>query len=137
MVAHLPKDHPPAANELVSAEDPAREPLIFFPARDMPGFVAEIRPIFHGMPFPRVRTRVVHQETALGFVAAGVAFTLLPEAVTSCVPSSVRVARIDSCSTTVMYVAEPRTLTPAARLFRRALFGATAAVSASSSASSA
>ncbi|MFF0085893.1 LysR family transcriptional regulator [Streptomyces canus] len=129
IVACLPKDHLLAANEFVSAEDLAREPLIFFPTRDMPGFVAEIRPIFEGMPFPSVRTRVVHQETALGFVAAGVGFTLLPESVTSFMPASVRVARIDSRPTTVMYVAEPRTLSPAARLFRRALFEAAAAVS--------
>lgn len=114
----------------------AREPLIFFPATDMPGLVAEIRPIFNGMPFPQVRTRVVRQETALGFVAAGMGFTLLPEWVTSFMPSSVRVARIDSCTTTVMYVAEPRTLTAAARLLRRALFEAAAAASAASSASS-
>lgn len=52
------------------------------------------RSIFNGMPFPRVRTRVVHQETALGFIAAGVGFTLLPESVSSLMPSSVRVARI-------------------------------------------
>lgn len=134
IVACLPEDHPLAANESVSAADLSREAMIFFPARDMSGFVAEIRPIFDGIPFPRVRTRVVHQETALGFVAAGVGFTLLPESVSSFMPSSVRVVRIDSHPTTVMYVAEPRTLTPAARLFRRNLFDAAAVVSASTSA---
>lgn len=130
IVACLPEDHPLTANDLVSAADLSREPMISFPARDMPGFVAEIRPIFDGVPLPRVRTRVVHQETALGFVSAGVGFTLLPESVSSFMPSSVRVVRIDSHPTTVMYVVEPRTLSPAGRLFRRTLVEAAAVVSA-------
>lgn len=122
IVACLPEDHPLADRVAVSAEELAREPLVFFPAKDMPGFVAEIRPIFAGLPFPPVRTRVIHQETALGFVAAGVGYTLLPESVLSAAPSSVRVVAIDSKPTTTMFLAHPPgSLTPAAQLFRRAL----------------
>lgn len=126
IVACLPGDHPLAERGTITAEELAREPMIFFPARDMPGYVAEIRPIFKDMPFPRVRARVVHQETALGFVAAGVGFTLLPESVSSFMPESVRVARIDSRPTTVMYAVQPATFTPAAQLFQDALLEAAA-----------
>lgn len=117
IVACLPEDHPLAGQESVSAEELAAEPMIFFPGRDMPGFVAEIRPVFDGLEFPQVRARVVHQETALGFVAAGVGFTLLPESVSSFRPTAVSVARIDERPTTTMFIVEPATLTPAARLF--------------------
>jgi DNA-binding transcriptional LysR family regulator len=115
------EDHPLAGREAVSADELAAEPMIFFPGRDMPGFVAEIRPIFDGLDFPQVRARVVHQETALGFVAAGVGFTLLPESVSSFMPAAVSVVRIDTRPTTTMFIVEPATLTPAARLFGEAL----------------
>lgn len=121
IVACLPHDHPLAHRAAVTAAELANEPLIFFPGRDMPGFVAEIRPIFDGTTFPQVRTRVVHQETALGFVAAGVGYTLLPESVSSFMPAAVTVARIESRPTTTMYVVEPATPTPAARVFKDAL----------------
>ncbi|GIM67098.1 LysR family transcriptional regulator [Planomonospora venezuelensis] len=121
IVACLSEDHPLAGREAVSADELAAEPMIFFPGRDMPGFVAEIRPIFDGLDFPQVRARVVHQETALGFVAAGVGFTLLPESVSSFMPAAVSVVRIDTRPTTTMFIVEPATLTPAARLFGEAL----------------
>jgi DNA-binding transcriptional LysR family regulator len=122
LVACLPAGHPLADKAFVTAEELTREPLIFFPARDMPGFVAEIRPIFADVPFPRVRTRVIHQETALGFVAAGMGFTVLPESVSTFTPAAVRVTRIESRPATVMCIARPDSpLSPAAELFRRAL----------------
>lgn len=121
IVACLPDDHPLAGNAYVTARELEGEPLIFFPGRDMPGFVAEVRPIFDGLRFPQVRTRVVHQETALGFVAAGVGFTLLPESVSSFRPAGVSVAYIESRPMTAMYVVDVRTPTPAARLFKNAL----------------
>lgn len=121
LVACLPVDHPLAADE-VSPQALATEPMIFFPARDMPGFVAEIRPVFAGLSFPHIRTRVVHQETALGFVAAGTGFTVLPESVSSFRPAAVHVARITGDPTTVMCLALPDgELSPAAERFREAL----------------
>jgi DNA-binding transcriptional LysR family regulator len=121
IVACLPDDHPLARKTAVTAAELADQPMIFFPGRDMPGFVAEIRPIFEGTPFPQVRTRVVHQETALGFVAAGVGYTLLPESVSTFMPAAVTVARIASRPMTTMYVVEPTTPTPAALVFKEAL----------------
>lgn len=130
IVACLPDDHPLAGRPTVTAAALADEPMIFFPGREMPGFVAEIRPIFEGTTFPQVRTRVVHQETALGFVAAGVGFTLLPESVSSFMPAAVSVARIESRPLTSMYVVEPTNPTPAARLFKKALVTISAAMKA-------
>lgn len=124
IVACVPGDHLLAAKDVVTAEDLSGEEMIFFPARDIPGFVAEIRPIFNHTTFPRIRAHVVHQETALGFVAAGMGFTLLPESVGGFVPAAVRVVPIDSRPTTVMCVVAPSELAPAAELFRRALVAA-------------
>ncbi|MFM9371936.1 LysR family transcriptional regulator [Streptomyces sp. Da 82-17] len=122
LVACLPADHALSAEAEVSPQALADEPMIFFPARDMPGYVSEIRPVFAGLPFPRVRTRVVHQETALGFVAAGMGFTVLPESVSSFRPAAVHVARITGDPKTVMCAAFPDTeLSPAAERFREAL----------------
>jgi DNA-binding transcriptional LysR family regulator len=125
LVACLPSDHWLAAQVEVSPADLCREPMIFFPARDMPGFVSEIRPVFSGLPFPSIRARVVHQETALGFVAAGMGFTVLPESVSTFKPAAVHVAHIAGDHRTVVCVALPdRELTPAAKLFRAALMQA-------------
>jgi len=122
IVACVPGDHSLARKDVVTPEELSAEEMIFFPARDIPGFVAEIRPIFADRMFPRIRARVVHQETALGFVAAGMGFTLLPDSVASFVPGAVRVVRIDSRPKTVMCIARAPQLTPAAELFREALF---------------
>jgi DNA-binding transcriptional LysR family regulator len=121
IVACLPSDHPLAALPTVTAEQLATEPMIFFPTREMSGYIAEIRPIFVDLPFPQIVMRVVHQETALGFVAADVGFTLLPRSVSTFMPASVSAVRIDTAPTTTMYIAEPPTLIPAALLFRDAL----------------
>ena len=122
IVACVPGDHSLAGKDVVTPEELSAEEMIFFPARDIPGFVAEIRPIFADLMFPRIRARVVHQETALGFVAAGMGFTLLPDSVASFVPGAVRVVRIDSRPKTVMCIARAPQLTPAAELFREVLF---------------
>ena len=124
IVACFPSDHALAEKDVVTPAELSAEELIFFPARDIPGFVAEVRPIFDGLTFPRVRARVVHQETALGFVAAGMGFTLLPDSVTAFMPAAVRVVRIVSRPKTVMCIVKASRPTPAAELFRLALLDA-------------
>lgn len=134
LVVCLPSDHSLAVRDEVSARDLCDQPMIFFSARDMPGFVAEVRPVFSGLPFPPVRARVVHQETALGFVAAGVGFTVLPESVSLFKPAAVHVARLASRPPTVMCVARPPAAeVPAASAFRDALVAAAQEVTASGS----
>lgn len=125
IVACVPADHHLAARDQVTGEDLSVEPMIYFPATAMPGYLAEIRPIFKGYDFPPVRHRVVHQETALGFVAAGVGFTLLPQSVSGFLPADVAVIPVASAPTTCMWIAHPRGgLGPGAKRFREVLLSA-------------
>ncbi|GAA0528554.1 LysR family transcriptional regulator [Saccharopolyspora subtropica] len=114
LVACVPSDHRLASYPEVTPEDLASEPMIGFPSRDMPGFTAQLRSIFRSpVPFPRVTHRVVHQETALGFVAGGLGFTVLPESVSRFKPDAVQVVPISSRPTTTMKVAAPPEGAPA------------------------
>ena len=122
LVACLPADSELARRGVLTPEDLCREPMISFPSGDMPGYVDEIRPIFAGLPFPPVRARVVHQETALGFVAAGLGFTVLPESVSTFKPAAVAVAEIAGDHLTTVRAAWPTSgLTPVAASFLAAL----------------
>ncbi|QIZ37465.1 LysR family transcriptional regulator [Saccharopolyspora sp. ASAGF58] len=114
LVACLPSDHRLASYAEVTPEELAGEPMISFPPREMPGFVAQLQLIFSSpVPFPRVTHRVVHQETALGFVAGGLGFTVLPESVSRFKPDAVQVVPISSRPTTTMMVAAPPEGSPA------------------------
>ncbi len=118
IVACLPSDHALAAAEELRAEELSSEPLIFFPEREMPGYAAEIRPLFQGLRFPQVYTRIVQQETALGFVAAGLGYTLLPASVTAFAPRQVALRPIAGRPQTGVYAALPgQRLSPAAERF--------------------
>jgi DNA-binding transcriptional LysR family regulator len=108
LVACLPADHWLASRAEVTPEELAGEPMIGFPPREMPGFVAQLQSIFSlSASFPKVTHRVVHQETALGFVAGGLGFTVLPESVSRFKPDAVEVVPISSRPITTMMVAAP------------------------------
>lgn len=108
LVACLPSDHHLATASEITPAELAGEPMISFPSREMPGFVKQLESIFQGpVPFPRVTHRVVHQETALGFVAGGLGFTVLPQSVSRFKPDAVHVVPIASCPSTTMMVATP------------------------------
>jgi DNA-binding transcriptional LysR family regulator len=82
LVAVLPETHPLAASHEVRPEDLAGEPMILFPYRLMPGFVARVLQLFEGLETsPRVVQQAVHQETVLGLVAAGLGGSVLPDSV--------------------------------------------------------
>jgi len=53
----------------------------------------------------RVVEEVVHQETALGFVAAGVGISILPESVRQLVPPSIAVVPLAGSPTTRLLAA--------------------------------
>lgn len=107
LVACLPSDHRLATAAEVTPQQLAGEPMISFPAREMPGFVPQLWSIFSDpVPFPKVTHRVVHQETALGFVAGGLGFTVLPESVSRFKPDAVRVVPISSRPATTMMIAQ-------------------------------
>lgn len=128
LVACVPRDHPLAAQDTVSAAELSHLPLIFFRARDVSGFAAEFIEVFAGHRFPRVHTQVVHQETALGFIAAGTGFTLLPESVSTFIPAAVRVVRLDTPARTTMRMAlPPGSGAPAAHAFEQSLMESAAA----------
>lgn len=128
LVACLPADHALASVREATPDQLSREPMIGFPSRDMPGFVSQLRLIFRDpLPFPKVTHRVIHQETALGFVAAGMGFTILPESVSQFKPQAVQVVQISSRPQTSMMIAErsdSSTTHAAADAFRRCLHAA-------------
>lgn len=122
IVACLPRDHWLADADEVSARQLAQEHLIFFPPREMPGYAAEIRPLFSSTGFPPVYARIIQQETALGFVSAGLGYTLLPASVSAFAPPTVHLAYIEEQPMTSIYAAfGAEAASGAAQLFRKVL----------------
>lgn len=82
LVAVLPEAHPLASCCEVDIDDLAGEPMILFPYRLMPGFVARVPRLFGGLhAAPQVVQQAIHQETVLGLVAAGIGGSILPDSV--------------------------------------------------------
>jgi DNA-binding transcriptional LysR family regulator len=82
LVVVLPETHRLAAAEEVRPKDLEGEPMILFPYRLMPGFVARVLRLFDSLPTPPlVVQQAIHQETVLGLVAAGLGISVLPESV--------------------------------------------------------
>ena len=82
LVLVLPETHRLAAVKEVRPEDLEGEPMILFPYRLMPGFVARVLRLFDSLPSPpMVVQQAIHQETVLGLVAAGLGVSVLPESV--------------------------------------------------------
>lgn len=90
LVACLHADHPLAQRHEVSAEEIIDVPMITYPRSLMPGYVDRVAAVLDEAPGTvRVVEEVVHQETALGFVAAGVGTSILPESVRYLLPPSI------------------------------------------------
>lgn len=90
LVACLPADHPLAAKQEVAASDIAAVPMISYPRALMPGYVDRVTEVLGAAAASvQVAEEVVHQETALGFVAAGVGTSILPESVRHLIPPSI------------------------------------------------
>lgn len=89
LVVCLASDHPLAGRRRLDPADLADESMIAYPRRLMPGYVDLVREVFARGRMPRTVQKVVHQETALGFVAAGEGFTVLPESVRELLPGSI------------------------------------------------
>lgn len=105
LVACLPVGHPLAARVEVTAEDLIDVPLIAYPRGLMPGYVDRVNAVLAPAGTPRIAETVVHQETALGFVAAGVGASILPESVRQLVPPSIAVVPIAGSPTTRLLAA--------------------------------
>ena len=91
LVACLPSSHPLAGRETIEPADLLDDALIGYPRHLMPGYVDLVHAVF-GAHAGRVRHahRVVHQETALGFIAAGEGVGILPAGVRDQLPAAVR-----------------------------------------------
>lgn len=92
LVACLPSGHALSQADVVSADALSDVPMISYPQTLMPGYVERIEEVFAASGRrANVVQEVVHQETALGFVAAGLGMTVLPESVRDLVPPSISV----------------------------------------------
>lgn len=101
LVACLPVDHPLAHRDAVTPQEISEVPMISYPESLMPGYVERIAGVLAGAGCrPNIVEEVVHQETALGFVAAGVGTSILPESVRQLVPRSIAIVPLTGSPTT-------------------------------------
>lgn len=110
LVLCVPIGHPLAQRDEVTAEEVSSVPLIAYPRSLMPGFVDRVHEVLGlGAGGLRIAEEVVHQETALGFVAAGVGGSILPESVRQLVPPSIAVVPLAGSPTTRLLAARRAT----------------------------
>lgn len=107
LVACLPVTHPLAGRAEVTAAEIIQVPMITYPRSLMPGYVDRVTEVLGAAGVPRVIEEVVHQETALGFVAAGLGTSILPESVRQLVPPSIATVPLAGSPTTRLLAAYP------------------------------
>lgn len=118
LLAVLPEGHPLATNQEISPNQLRDEPMILFPYQLMPGFVTRVTALFHDEGIaPKVAHRIVHQETVLGLVAAGLGISVLPESVRRFQMPGVITLPMAGRPTTDLYSAHTGTPSPAAAEF--------------------
>lgn len=106
LVMCVPTSHPLASRAEVTAAEILEVPMIAYPRSLMPGYVDRVHEVLGITPgSARVAEEVVHQETALGFVAAGVGASILPESVRQLVPPSIAVIPLAGSPTTRLMAA--------------------------------
>jgi len=105
LVACLPAGHPLADRSEATFQEVVDEPMIAYPRALMPGYVDRVTELLAEAGRMRVVEEVVHQETALGFVAAGVGISILPESVRQLVPPSIAVVPLAGSPTTRLHAA--------------------------------
>lgn len=82
LVAVLPTNDPLAAESSVMPSSFHEKAVVLFPFELMPGFVSAVMSWLGGaQAIPRIVQSVIHQETVLGLVAAGVGASILPASV--------------------------------------------------------
>lgn len=122
LVAVLPEAHPLASHAEILPNDLSGEPMILFPYRLMPGFVARVLELFEGLQAPpRVAQQAIHQETVLGLVAAGIGASILPESVRRFQMPGVVTRPITGRPQTALYAARGATNLPTVDEFMRCL----------------
>ncbi|MFC9354544.1 LysR substrate-binding domain-containing protein [Arthrobacter sp. NPDC057013] len=114
LVVVLPETHRLAAAKEVRPADLEGEPMILFPYRLMPGFVARVLRLFESLPTPPVVVQqAIHQETVLGLVAAGLGISILPESVQRFEMPGVTTRRLVGRPQTELHVARGSGRSPA------------------------
>jgi DNA-binding transcriptional LysR family regulator len=108
LVVVLPESHHLTAREEIRPQDLEGEPMILFPYRLMPGFVARVLRLFEPLETPpAVAQQAIHQETVLGLVAAGLGISVLPESVQRFQMPGVTTRRLAGRPQTELHVARP------------------------------
>ncbi|WP_053351273.1 LysR family transcriptional regulator [Leucobacter musarum] len=106
LVACLPRTHPLASAQEVTAHDISAVPMITYPRAMMSGFVDRVTQVLgEAGSVARVAEEVVHQETAIGFVAAGVGTSILPESIGQLVPPTIVTVPLAGSPTTQLLAA--------------------------------
>ncbi|GAA1231570.1 DNA-binding transcriptional LysR family regulator [Microbacterium phyllosphaerae] len=106
LVMCVPVTHGLASRAEVTAAEILEVPMIAYPRSVMPGYVDRVHEVLGITPGAmRIAEEVVHQETALGFVAAGVGASILPESVRQLVPPSIAVIPLAGSPTTRLMAA--------------------------------
>src|SRR6478735_3272057 len=114
LVVVLPETHRLAAAKEVLPEDLEGEPMILFPYRLMPGFVARVLRLLESISTPPVVVQqAIHQETVLGLVAAGLGVSVLPESVQRFQMPGVTTRRFVDMPQTELHVARAFGTSPA------------------------
>ncbi|MFI2563406.1 LysR substrate-binding domain-containing protein [Paenarthrobacter sp. NPDC018779] len=124
LVVVLPETHPLTAHPEIAAQQLEGEPMILFPYRLMPGFVARVLRLFDpGGSSPQVVQQAIHQETVLGLVAAGIGLSILPESVQRFQMPGVVTRPISGRPQTALYAARGTNASPAVDEFLDCLKG--------------
>ncbi|WP_427132227.1 LysR family transcriptional regulator [Pseudarthrobacter sp. S9] len=108
LVVVIPETHHLASADEVRPQELEGEPMVLFPYRLMPGFVARVLRVFATLPTPPfVVQQAIHQETVLGLVAAGLGISILPESVQRFQMPGVTTRRIVGRPQTELFIARP------------------------------
>ena len=124
LVVVLPETHQLAAMQEIHPQELEGEPMILFPYRLMPGFVARVLRLFDSLPTPPIVVQqAIHQETVLGLVAAGLGMSVLPESVQRFQMPGVTTRRFVGRPQTELHVARAGGSSPAVDEFVQCLRG--------------
>jgi DNA-binding transcriptional LysR family regulator len=105
LVACLPVGHALAGRTEITAAEIIDLPVISYPHSLMPGFMNRVSEVLAVAGDMNVVEEVVHQETALGFVAAGAGTSILPECVRQFAPASIAVVPLAGSPMTRLFAA--------------------------------
>lgn len=120
LVACMAADHPLAARARIHPAELLDSPFIGYPRHLMPGYVDLVHSLFDAeRQRPRYAQKVIHQETALGFIATGEGISVLPAGVREQLPASIRAVELDTelRSETAAITAGAEPANPAAQAF--------------------